>query len=413
MNQIKYTPVSYSLGFLFMFFIFFSCSKGEKLTEVKVATEESGEDAHDDEETDVAVITDDQMKAVSITLGVVEEKELTAVIKANGRLRVPNDSKANATALFSGSIRSIHAQLGNYVRKGQVIATIINPDFIRLQEDYLVTNDKITLARQEVNRQQQLYDGNAGAMKNKQSAESELRVLMTMKASLAKQISLMGINPTSINRSNLHSTLSIKAPISGTVSQVFSEIGSYVDVSTPVLEIVDNNRIHLDLQVFERDLPSISKGQTVHFTISNNAVTEYDAKIYSIGSSFADESKTIAVHANILGRTEGLIDGMNVTALISTGKSLSPAVPNEAIVNADGKYYIFMLVKEAKAEDHDHPGEEHKEFHFQKIEVIKGVSELGYTAITAIGELPSKARIVVKNAFFVNAKLSNTGEHSH
>lgn len=409
MNYYRYI---YSVSLAFALLFLFACGKENKAAD-KATTESTIPEQEGHEETEIATLTEEQMKAVNVIIGRMEEKELTATIKANGRLRVPNESKANATALYGGVIKSLHVQLGTYVSKGQVIATIVNPDFVRLQEDYLVTTDKITLARQEVNRQQVLYDGNAGAMKNKQTAEAELRVLNTMKSSLAKQIALMGINPQKISRSNLHSVLSVKAPISGTVSQVFSEIGSYVDVTTPVLEIVDNTKIHLDLQVFERDLPSIAKGQTVHFTLSNNAGTEYDAKIYSIGSSFADESKTIAVHGNILGSTQGLIDGMNVTGLISVGHQLSPAVPNEAIVNADGKYYVFMLIKQQKTDDHDHPGEQQMEYQFQKVEIVKGVSELGYTAFTPVGNLPSNAQIIVKNAFFANAKLSNSGDHAH
>jgi cobalt-zinc-cadmium efflux system membrane fusion protein len=65
----------------------------------------------------------------------------------------------------------------------------------------------------------------------------------------------MGINPNSVSNSNLRSALVVKSPISGTISNVFSKIGSYVDVSSPVAEIVDNNQLHLDLNVFEKDLP--------------------------------------------------------------------------------------------------------------------------------------------------------------
>ena len=50
---------------------------------------------------------------------------------------------------------------------------------------------------------------------------------------------------------------------------------------------------------------------------------------------------------------------------------------------------------------------------FEKTEVLKGVSDMGYTAINFVNEIPANAKIVVKGAFFVNAKLSNTGGHEH
>jgi hypothetical protein len=83
-------------------------------------------------------------------------------------------------------------------------------------------------------------------------------------------------------------------------------------------------------------------GQIVHFKLTNNPETEYDAKIYSIGSSFENESKTISMHCEVIGNKAGLIDGMNITGIVSLDKSTTPAVPTEAIVEADGKYYVFI-----------------------------------------------------------------------
>lgn len=67
----------------------------------------------------------------------------------------------------------------------------------------------------------------------------------------------MGINPNSVSNENLKSILVVTSPIGGTVSNVFAKIGSYVDVSSPVVEIVDNGSLHLDLNVFEKIYPCL------------------------------------------------------------------------------------------------------------------------------------------------------------
>ena len=385
------------------------------------------EEAHEEETPTIATLTEEQIKTVGIQLGTIEQKELTATIRANGLLKVPNNNKANATSLYGGVIKTLKVQIGDYVKKGQVIATNANPQFIQLQEEYLSTASRITFAEQELARQKELNQGNAGAGKNLQSATAELNSLRTRRASLQQQIQLMGINPSSVSNSNLRSALVVTSPLNGTVSNVFAKIGSYADVSSPVIEIVDNSSLHLDLQVFEKDLPQVKVGQTIHFTITNNPSTEYDATVFSIGSSFENDSKTIAVHCRVNGNKKGLIDGMNITGIVSLSNVTTPAVPNEAVVNADGKYYIFVQT-DKKAEEHHEEGEEaheHKEgeekehseektsMNFEKIEVLKGVSDMGYTAINFVNEIPANAKIVVKGAFFVNAKLSNTGGHEH
>lgn len=394
-------------------------------TEAK--TETKTEQSHEEAPPTIASLTDEQIKTVGITYGNVEMKELTATIKANGNLKVPNSNKGNATSLYGGVVKSLNVQIGSSVRKGQVIATIANPQFIQLQEEYLTIASKITFAEQELTRQMELNEGNAGAKKNLQSADAELKTFRTRRASLQQQIRLMGINPYNVSNGNLKSMLVVTSPISGTVSNVFAKIGSYVDVSSPVAEIVDNGSLHLDLNVFEKDLPMLRVGQTIHFTLTNNPNNEYDAVVYSIGTAFENDSKTIPVHCNVKGNKTGLIDGMNITGIVSLNNVTTPAVPNDAIVEADGKYYIF-IVTDKEPEEHHEEGEEghdHKEAekgkeaepknmtNFEKIEVVKDVSNMGYTAITFITEIPKDAKIVTKGAFFINAKLSNTGGHEH
>jgi RND family efflux transporter MFP subunit len=379
-------------------------------------TEAATTDEH--EEENVAVLTDEQMKAVGVEIGSIEQKQLSKTLKANGALRVPNSNKANATSLFGGVIKSLNVEIGDFVRKGQVIATISNPQFIQLQEEYLSINSRIEFAEQEVARQRELNEGNAGAKKNLQSATSELNTLRTRKASLQQQIQMMGINPASLSNSSLKSSLVVTSPISGTISNVFAKIGSYVDVSSPIAEIIENTALHLDLQVYEKDIPLIKIGQKIDFVVTNNPNKTYSAEVYSIGSSFSGESKTIAVHSKITGDKTGLIDGMSITGTVSSDDVLSTAVPNDAIVNADGKYYIF-LVKEQEEEPHDHKEDEvhdhgsEKGTQFVRVEVVKGASQLGYTAITPVSEIPHGTHIVVKGAFFVNAKMNDTGEDGH
>lgn len=389
-----------------------SCGKSEKAEESKERTEEHSEH----ESSDFAELTQEQMNAVGISLGQIEMKELTSVVKANGGLSVPNNNKASATSLYGGVIKTLNVQVGDFVKKGQVIATIANPEFIQLQEDYLTTGSRITFAEQEYRRQRELFDNDAGAKKNLQNADAELKTLRTKRASLQRQIQMMGISPGNVSNQNLRTGLAVTAPISGTISNILLQIGSYINVSSPVAEIVDNSSLHLDLQVFEKDLPSIKVGQKIHFTLTNNPVEEYDAEVYSIGTAFENQSKTIPIHCKVKGNKNGLIDGMNATAVISLDNKLMSAVPNTAITSADGKDYIF-LVNDKKTEDHkdEKSQEKHNEktVNFERIEVVKGTSEMGYTAITPVKSIPEGTKIATKGAFFINAKLTNSGEHEH
>ena len=428
MNQFIIKQQNYILIFTIIGMMI-SCKNNNINKEINSNSEITTEaETHDEEIQTIATLTEEQINTVGIKLGKVENKELTATIKANGLLRVPNNSKANVTSLYGGVIKTLNIQIGDYVKKGQVIATITNPQFIQLQEEYLTIENKITFAEQEAQRQQTLNTGNAGILKNLQATTAELNTLRTRSASLQKQLQLMGINPSSISISKLNTSIVITSPLSGSISNIFSKIGSYVDVSSPVAEIVDNSSLHLDLQVFEKDLPLIKVGQTIYFTLTNNPTNQYEAKVFSIGSSFENDSKTIAVHASVLGNKAGLIDGMNITGMVSFSHSNTQAVPDEAVVNADGKYYLFIVTDKApkkhtdEENGHDHKTDKKAEtdnkqksetLNFEKIEIVKGISNMGFTAVSFTKDISKNAQIVTKGAFFINAKLSNTGDHEH
>lgn len=387
------------------------------------AKQETTEHSHTTTETqssNTTSLTQEQISTIGIELGSLEQKELTNAIKANGMLTVPNQNKAFVTPLYSGVVSSLNIQPGSFVRKGQVIATIRNPELIQMQQQLQQLKAQIALSEIEVNRQQELVAGNAAPMKRLQQAQTELTNLKTQRNGIQQQLSAIGATQTGSTE------IAVKAPIAGTVSQVMAQLGSNVAVTAPIAEIVDNSLLHLDLFVYEKDLAKLKPDQTIHFSITNNAGKEYDAKIFSIGTAFEAGSKTIPVHAKVIGDKAGLIDGMNVTALVSLDQSTVPAVPTDALVNYQGTDYIF-IVATATPEQHQHshhPDEahDHTQEHespaqgtvtYKRIPVAKGTTDIGYSEITPLNELPEGAQIVTKGAYFLLSKMTNTGEHEH
>ena len=422
--------------------IFFSsCGNSTATKEAEAETEHH--DEHENPST--ASLTDAQMQSIKIEFGNIEKKQLTASLKANGILKVPNQNKATINALMGGVIRSILVSAGNTVNKGQVIATIANTSFITMQEEYLSVSSKSALSELEVTRQKELQAGNAGALKNYQSVESELKILKARKMSLQKQLELVGINATSLTSENIQSVVNITSPINGIVSNVLVNIGSFVDANNPIAEIVDNSQLHLDLYVYEKDLQKMKVGQTIHFTLTNNAGKEYDADVYAISNTFEQSTKAIAVHAMVKGDKAGLIDGMSISALVSLENANVDAVPTNAIVNHEGQDYIFIVTDAHSEEehhdekdghgDHDEKGHKHEEkghneeghkheeqqesghaeegTTFEKIPVRKGTTDVGYSEITLLKDIPANSKVVVNGAFFILAKMSNKGEGHH
>lgn len=300
------------------------------------------------------------------------------------------------------------------------------------------------LAEIDYNRQKELQAGNATSLKTLQQSESELKELKARKSSLQKQLELVGVNASNLTSENIQSHINVSSPIKGSVSEVMVNIGSYIEANNPVATIVDNSQLHLDLYIYEKDLIKLREGQTIHFTLTNNPGKEYDAKIYAISNTFESNSKAVSVHAQVLGDKSGLIDGMSITAIVSLEEVAVNAVPSDAIVSFEGQDYIFIVTDshnetehhdEEDGHNHDEHGHEHKDgekhddhdegkaqlekiengmLTFERIPIVKGTSDIGYSEITLLKDIPSNSQIVTKGAFFVLGKMTNSGEgHEH
>ena len=176
--------------------------------------------------------------------------------------------------------------------------------------------------------------------------------------------------------------------------------------------------MHLDLNVYEKDLGSISIGQEVDFILTNQSNKSIKGKIFGINKSFSNESKTVAVHAKINpADAKGLISGMYVSANINITNATVPALPKDAVVRNGDKYFVYIQVdhqeEEKKITEKGAKEEVHNEVHFKAIEVIPGTTDLGYTEVKFVSAIPTNAKIVVKGAFFLLSAMKGGGGHDH
>ena len=394
-------------AFLVIMIMLYSC--GSKTASTENETKKADSVEVKSEQAGAIELTEQQMKVVGIELGSIVEKNLNAVVKASGQLEVPPQNKADVNVLMGGIIRKINVLEGQTVHKGQTLAVLENPDFIKMQQDYLTTKSSFGYTQQELQREKELNEANAGTGKDLQQVQANYNAEKAKIATLEKQLQQLGINPASVGNGNIATQVAVTAPISGTVGHITVNTGTYVETTKPLMEIIDNSKIHCDLTVYEKDLFKVKVGQKVNFMLTNQNNRQIEGRIFGVNKSFENESKGIIVHAVIEGAEKyNLIQGMYVTALIDIGNQLTPAVPVDAVVRSEGKDYIFMVSETVKDEHHKKNTEQ--TFHFKKVEVVTGVSELGYVQITLVDEIPKDAKIVTKGAFYILSKSQGSAE---
>jgi len=373
------------------------------------------EEAHHEEPNRVE-LTSTQYKNAGITFGKVETKNLSSVIQVNGMLDVPPQNMVTVSAMMGGFVKSTNLLQGMKVKKGQTILTIQNPDFIQIQQDYLNNKSKLLFAEAEYKRQEELARQNVTAQKTFQQVTADYNSLKAINSGLLERLSILGIDPVSVEKGNIVSTMTIHAPINGSVTTVNVNIGKYVNPQDIICQIVDTDHLHAELTLFEKDLSKVKVGQKVRFVLVNESNKERTAKVFLINKKIEDD-RTVRVHAHLDKEDPNLVPYTYLKALIEVADNQTTALPDEAIVNAGGKDYIF--IKDTVEEHKEPAGKEgtettEEEYAFKSVEVKKGVSENGYTeVILPEGFDVNNAEVVIKGAYDLLAKMNNSEDEGH
>ena len=343
--------------------------------------------------------TADQYKLSSIEIGSIELRNLSNIIKLTGAIEAEPNSVATVSAPLGGYIKTAGLLPGQFVKKGQQLATIENPEFINIQQQYLESISRLVYLSQEYKRQQELRNEDINAAKTYQQVSSDYNVMKARIAGLEQQMALIGISSSTLKSNNkISRTAGIYAPISGYIKTSNTNIGKYVAPTDVLFEIMGTDALHLALNAFEKDLGKIQVGQTVKFSLSNENDYRHTGKVFLVGQA-SDDKKMFPVHCHFT-KDAKLLPGMYVKAWLETGTEQKSAVPNDAIVQLEGLDYIIIQSSENK-----------DGYTFQLIQVAKGVEQEGYSAI----ELPSslnfeQIKVVTKNAYTILSAIKNAEE---
>lgn len=375
---------------------------------------------HHEEENKVE-FTQKQYETSAIELGRVEMRNISGTIQANGLLDVPPQSKVTIAAPMGGFVKETELLQGTRVKQGQVVVVMQNPEYIQMQQDYLDFNSQLEYAKAEYNRQQELAKENINAQKTLQQSKAAYLSINAKVKGVRARLKMLNINVADIEKGELHQTINLTSPITGFVTKVNVNIGAYVNPTDVMFEIVNTEHLHAELTIFEKDVPKLKIGQKVLFTLANENKPR-KATVHLIGREI-NKDRSVQIHCHLDDEDGQLIPGTYLRALVETNNNNVTAVPDEAIVNFEGKDYIYIL-QEKKQAAHEHSKEEAEKAHvepentytFQMVEITKGNTELGFSEITLPAQFDMKSRIVTRGAYNLLAKMKNSGEgegHAH
>jgi len=365
--------------------LFFLSACGDKQTSTEEPVKEN---------SNIITLTDAQLKNAAITTGKIEQKDISSVLKLNGQIDVPPQNMVSISVPLGGYLKSTILLPGMHVNKGEAIATVEDQQYIQLQQDYLTAKARISYLENEYKRQKDLNQSRAVSDKVFQLAEADYHTQMVLITSLAQKLQLAGINVRNISESNIARSVNIYSPISGFVSKVNVNIGKYVSPTEVLFELVNPSDIHLGLKVYEKDLDKLYIGQKVISYTNNNPEKKHVGEILLIGRDLSADRNT-EVHCHFEDYDKTLVPGTYMNAEIQVKNVKAAAVPTEALVDFEGKRYLYKVIGKNS---------------YEMTEVATGESENGYTEILNAADKLTQATFVVKGSYSLLMMMKNKAD---
>ena len=243
-----------------------------------------------------------------------DEQQMQENSSLNGIISIAPNHHANVTLLMGGTVQSISINPGQYVKKGQVIATLSNPEFVELQQTYLESLAQEEYLKTNYMRQDGLANKGAASQKTQQQSKAEYLSMKSRLDASAARLQQLGINPSSISSLGILQTLSIIAPISGYVADIDVNVGKYLSIGDRICDIVDQSELLLQLNAYEKDLESIHLGDQLTFTTRALPGKEFEATVKFIDQIVDSSNHSIRVFAKVTEGNEQFRTGMYVRA---------------------------------------------------------------------------------------------------
>ena len=352
-------------------------------------------------------ISEEDMKRFGIEVAKAGGGSFDQHIRVPGEIVINSDLLAHIVPRVSGVVRQVRKHLGDFVKKGEIMAVIGSRELADAKSAYLTSIERFHLAEPFFEREEKLWKKKISSEQDFLDAKKNLTEAKIEMQSAKHKLHALGLTMKDIKEipsepAELLTAFDITAPFNGTIIEKDITHGEVVREDDDIFVIANLDTVWVDLRVPQKDVCSIKKGQEVNISGNANA-TEAEGIIDYVHPLIDEKTRTKLVRV-VLDNTSGLFQpGTFITANVLVENCNAKVVVAKSVIqDVDGKSCVFV-----------HTGQG-----FEPRPVTIGRSNNGYVEITA--GLETGEIIVTQNSFRIKAQLEKAagGEqaghgHSH
>ena len=346
-------------------------------------------------------LTPEQMRTVQLKIETVGERPsseaagqmATGVVQANTYKETP------VVSLVGGIVRSVGAELGQKVRRGQRVAIVFSNELAEAQSRYLTAVATLDEHHRHHLRTIKLVEIGAASRQDLEMATSQYREAESNLANLRQKLLLLGMTAqridSLISTSQISSEFLVPSPSSGTVTSRTVNPGEVIEANKELMRVTDLSTVWVVGQVYEKDLATVRVGSGANITSDAYPGRVFRGRVSYVDPKIDPATRTAQVRIELNNPGQILKIGMYVNVAfgaLGNAEKTTPAIPKDAVQTIGNQQYVFLSTDKSN------------EFVLRPVRL--GPESNGFYPV--LEGLSAAERIVIEGSFLLRAEWLKT-----
>ncbi|ABY97944.1 TPA: efflux RND transporter periplasmic adaptor subunit [Pseudomonas putida] len=352
------------------------------------ATEGHAEEGHAEEEGQLH-LSIAQIEAAGVQLAAAGPRELGIAISFPGEIRFDEDRTAHVVPRVPGVVEAVHAELGQAVKRGQVLAVIASQQISDLRSEQQAAQRRLELARLTFQREQQLWQERISAEQDYLQARQALQEAEIALANARQKVAAVG-------PAGAGNRYELRAPFDAVVVEKHLTAGEVVDETSNAFTLSDLSRVWATFAVAPRDLGKVVTGRDVTVSAPDLGA-QVEGKVNYVGSLLGEQNRAATVRATLANPNGAWRPGLFVNIAVSVERfKAAVTVPENALQTWEEQTVVFARTEEG----------------FEARPVTTGRRDAGQVEI--LSGLAAGTQVAAAGSFVLKSELGKgSAEHSH
>ncbi|MFA6311034.1 MAG: efflux RND transporter periplasmic adaptor subunit [Sterolibacterium sp.] len=324
--------------------------------------------------------------------------KISSKLELSGEIQFNQDRLAHVVPRLAGVVVRSAKNLGDQVKKGDVLAVLESQSLADLKSEFLATSKRLELARTTFEREKRLWEDKISAQQDYLAARQALSEAEIAHNSVSQKLLALGLSRDAMMRVGTDglTRYEIHAPLDGMVIEKHLALGEAVKEDASIFTIADLSTVWAEMTVYPKDINTVKLGQKVVVRAAAlNAVAT--GRVAYVGSLVGEQTRSAKARVTLPNPDHNWRPGLFVTMELDQNEREVPvAVPVGAVQSVRDWKVVFGRYGEF--------------FELRPLEL--GVSDGKW--IEVVKGLPAGTRYAATGSFILKADLGKAGaSHDH